>query len=152
MSKRTRQQAVLDILVERRVPNQAALAAELERRGFHVTQATLSRDIAELGLVKVKGGYLRPEDVSRGSERGAADRFSDPRGTIARLVVKVTPAQNLVLIRTAVGGAQPVGLALDGGAHPEVLGCVAGDDTVLVVTSDKAAARAFCARLLELIG
>jgi transcriptional regulator of arginine metabolism len=148
MSKRTRQQVVLEIVAERRLPNQAALAAELERRGFSVTQATLSRDIAELALVKSRHGYLRPEDAPGDSR----PQLTDPRGTIRRLVIKVTPAQNLVVIRTAVGGAQPVGIALDDGVHPEVLGTIAGDDTVLVVTHDRTAATAFAARLLELIG
>jgi transcriptional regulator of arginine metabolism len=148
MSKRTRQQAVLEIVAERRPPNQAALAVELERRGFAVTQATLSRDIAELGLVKSKAGYLRPEDAPQNSKSQPADS----RGAIRRQVVKVIVAQNLVVIRTAVGGAQSVGLALDDCARPELLGTIAGDDTVLVVTADRRAAGAFATWLLELIG
>ena len=129
MSKRTRQQAIIDIVSSQRVASQAALADELKMRGFDVTQATLSRDIAELNLVKSKEGYSRPQDAAAGS--GAVP---DPVGTLRRLVIKIEEADNLVVIRTPPGSAQQVAIVLDSGIYPLVVGTIAGDDTCVVIT------------------
>lgn len=147
MSKRTRQQAILELVAKKRVPSQAALAEELKKMGFDVTQATLSRDIAELELVKSKGGYLRPEDAS-GS---GVPMIPDPRGTLRRLVLKVDEADNLLVIKTPPGSANPVAIILEDGTHEEVVGTIGGDDTCLIVTRCKEDASTFKKKLLEII-
>jgi transcriptional regulator of arginine metabolism len=147
MSKRTRQQAIVELVSSRRVPSQAVLADELKKRGFEVTQATLSRDIAELNLVKSKDGYSRPQDASTGGIPSAPD----PLGTMKRLVIKIEAAGNLVVLKTSLGGASPVAIAIDEGNHPEVLGTIAGDDTILVVTHDAREAETFTATLSSLL-
>ncbi len=147
MSKRTRQQAIIEIVSQKRVPSQAALAEELKKLGFDVTQATLSRDIAELELVKSKGGYLRPEDAT-GTGMHA---IPDPMGTLRRLVLKVEEAQNLLVIRTPPGSAQPIAIVLEDGSYQQVVGTLGGDDTCLVVTRSVEDARALKRQLLELI-
>ncbi|MDD5308431.1 MAG: ArgR family transcriptional regulator [Deltaproteobacteria bacterium] len=145
MSKRTRQQAILDVVSSKRVPSQATLADELKDLGFDVTQATLSRDIAELNLVKTKDGYARPEDAG-----GGGPAVPDPVGMLRRLVVKVEDAGNLVVVKTQMGSAQPVGIVLDG-LREEGIGTIAGDDTVLVVTKTPADAQSFRQGLLQLL-
>lgn len=147
MSKRTRQQAILDLVSQRRIPSQAALAEELKQLGFDVTQATLSRDIAELNLVKSKEGYARAQDAGSAS----IPPVPDPLGTFRRLVIKVDDAMNLIVVKTSPGGAQPVGIAVDEGRFEQVVGTVAGDDTVLIVTRSVEEARAFKKRLMELL-
>jgi len=147
MSKRTRQQAILDLVTRQRIPSQAALADELKQLGFDVTQATLSRDIAELNLVKSKEGYARAQDAGSAS----IPPVPDPLGTFRRLVVKVDDAMNLIVVKTSPGGAQPVGIALDEGQFEQVVGTVAGDDTVLIITRSVEDARAFKRKLMELL-
>ena len=148
MSKRTRQQAIIELVSHRRIPSQAALAEELKRCGFAVTQATLSRDIAELNLVKSKGGYTRPQDASQ----AGLPKAPDPVGTLKRLVTKIDGAFNQVVVRTSPGGASAVALALDDGRHDGVLGTIAGDDTILIVTRSVEAAEQLRGRLAELLG
>ena len=147
MSKRTRQQAILEIVHGNRISSQAALAQKLSKSGFNVTQATLWRDIADLNLMKSKGGYTTLRNV------GAADmpQMPDPTGTLRRLVTRVDHANNLVVVKTSPGSAQPVALAIDDGRYKEILGTVAGDDVVLVVTRVNNDARSFVDRLSELL-
>ncbi len=147
MSKRTRQQAILEIVREHRVSSQAVLAQQLSKNGFNVTQATLSRDIADLNLMKSKGGYTTLGNA------GTADtpQMPDPEGTLRRLVTRVDQANNLVVVKTSPGSAQPVALAIDDGRYKEILGTVAGDDTVLIVTRIDNDARSFVDRLSELL-
>jgi transcriptional regulator of arginine metabolism len=147
MSKRTRQQAILDLVTRRRIPSQASLAEELKQRGFDVTQATLSRDIAELNLVKSKEGYARAQDAGSAS----IPPVPDPIGTFRRLVIRVDSAENLVVVKTSPGGAQPVAIAIDDDHDPEVVGTVAGDDTVLVITRSVDDAVAFEKKLMVML-
>lgn len=147
MSKRTRQQAILDLVSKKRIPSQAALSEELKELGFDVTQATLSRDIAELELVKSKGGYLRPEDASG----TVASTIPDPTGTLRRLVLKVEEADNLVVIRTPPGSANPVAIILEDGSHEQVVGTIGGDDTCLIITRSAQDALDFKRNLLSII-
>jgi transcriptional regulator of arginine metabolism len=147
MSKRTRQQAILDIVCNKKVPSQAALAEELKAMGFEVTQATLSRDIAELELVKARDGYQRPEDASG----GPGSVIPDPVGTLRRLILKVDEAQNLLVIRTPPGSAQPIAIVLEDGNFKRVIGTLGGDDTCLVVTKDAEEARLLKEELLNII-
>jgi transcriptional regulator of arginine metabolism len=147
MSKRTRQQAIVELVASKRIPSQAVLADELRGMGIAVTQATLSRDIAELNLVKSKEGYSRPQDAS---VVGAA-QLPDPSGTLRRVVTKMDKAGNLVVLKTSMGSASPAAIAIDEGNHEEVLGTIAGDDTILVITRDEEQATSFVEKLEDLL-
>jgi transcriptional regulator of arginine metabolism len=145
MSKTARHQAILDLLDEGPVESQDTLQHRLERKGFEVGQATLSRDIHELQLVKGPQGYRRA------GSRGAAESVLPSVMHLARqFVVEIRPAQNLLVVKTTVGSAQPVAAALDASHWPEVVGTIAGDDTVLVIATDAKKAQALARRIREL--
>jgi len=146
MNKPLRHRALLSVLEQGPVPSQENLQRALNKRGFKVGQATLSRDIHELGLIKTIHGYAAPN----GEE--PADLSLPPVARLVReFVLDVRSAQNLLVIKTAVGSAQPVAAALDGEEWPEVVGSVAGDDTILIVCPDKKAAARLAARTQEML-
>jgi len=131
MNKSYRQGQILKLIRRKPVHTQDQLARELAAVDINTTQVTLSRDIRELGLVKTAAGY---SEVS-GSHEGPA------LATVAAEVMRdARAAANLVVLHTAVGSANPLALALDREQWPEILGTVAGDDTVLVVAPDDRAA------------
>ena len=146
MSKRPRQKLIVELLQHAPAASQDGLRRLLAREGFRVTQATLSRDIHELGLVKTNDGYALP------TNQAVADA-SLPRAAriIPEFVLAVHEAQNLVVVRTSLGSAQPVAAALDAEAWPEMLGSIAGDDTVLIITKSNRAAHALALRFRELL-
>ena len=115
--------------------NQDELRRKLRRRGFEVTQATLSRDIHELHISKGPAGYTLPNGNGNGAQ-GA----NSGRPTVAEVLesfgLQVRRAMNQVVVRTVMSGAQPVAASIDYEEWPEVVGTVAGDDTVLVVCED----------------
>ena len=133
--KQQRHSAIREVLHQAVVPSQDELRRRLARRGFHVTQATLSRDIHELRLSKGPGGYSLPG----GNGNGVA-AMDDGPPTVAEMLesfgMRVKQAMNQVVIGTAMGGAQPVAAAIDRAGWPEVVGTIAGDDTVLVICPD----------------
>jgi len=146
MSKPLRQRALLSVLEQGPVPSQENLQRALNKRGFKVGQATLSRDIHELGLIKTIHGYAAPN----GEEPG--EPALPPAARLVReFVLDVRPAQNLLVIKTTVGSAQPVAAALDSEEWPGAVGSVAGDDTILIICSDKRAAARLAARTKELL-
>jgi transcriptional regulator of arginine metabolism len=145
MSKAARQKAILDLLEQGPVESQDSLQHSLVRRGFEVGQATLSRDIHELKLVKGPEGYARI------TESKASETFLPSVMHMAyQFVVEIRQAQNMLVIKTTVGSAQPVAAALDASHWPEVVGTLAGDDTVLVVAADRKKAQALARRIREL--
>jgi len=156
-SKAARHARIVDIIAERAVRSQAELAARLHEGGVHVTQATLSRDLDELGAVKLRtpdGGlpvYVIPQDGSPLTARGVDDA---PPHRLARLVGELlTSAEasgNLVVLRTPPGAAQYLASAFDRAGLPEIIGTIAGDDTILVVTRDPQGGRALVDHLLTL--
>jgi transcriptional regulator of arginine metabolism len=135
MTKLARQQLIVELAHNGPLPNQHELCKVLARRGFPVTQATLSRDLNELRLVKTSDGYvLRNGDAS-----------SEPAPAVSRVVREfvreVRRAQNLLIIKTVPGSAQPVGVAIDSEEWDHVVGTIAGDDTILVIASNNKSAR-----------
>ena len=145
MSKVARHKAILAVLDDGPVESQEALQESLAHRGFDVGQATLSRDIHELKLVKGPDGYTRigdthPLETHLPSVMHLAHQF----------VVEIRQAQNMLVIKTTVGSAQPVAAALDASRWPEVVGTIAGDDTVLVIAADRKKASALARRIREL--
>ncbi|MGD0215726.1 MAG: arginine repressor [Terriglobales bacterium] len=145
MSKTARHKAILDLLDEGPVESQDALQHQLEQKGFDVGQATLSRDIHELKLVKGREGYRRTDE-----SLGAESVLPSVMHLVHQFVVEIRQAQNLLVIKTTVGSAQPVAAALDASHWPEVVGTIAGDDTVLVITADPKKAQALARRIREL--
>jgi len=145
MSKTTRHKAILDLLEEGPVESQDSLQHRLERKGFEVGQATLSRDIHELKLVKGPEGYRRA-----GANRGADSVLPSVMHMARQFVLDIRQAQNLLVVKTTVGSAQPVAAALDASNWPEVVGTIAGDDTVLVIATDKKNAQALTRHIREL--
>jgi transcriptional regulator of arginine metabolism len=133
-----RHNAIRELVAHSLVSNQDELRRKLRRRGFEVTQATLSRDIHELRLSKGPGGYVLPNGNS--SNGVSATTIDDGSPTVAEMIesfgLRVIQAMNQVVVRTVMGGAQPVAAALDHEGWPEVVGTVAGDDTVLVICPD----------------
>jgi transcriptional regulator of arginine metabolism len=147
MNKTFRQRAILDALKHGPVASQDDLQRVLRKRGFRVGQATLSRDIRDLNLSKTSHGYALPHGD------GAAGIALPPVSRLVReFVLDVRSAQNLLVIRTIVGSAQPVAAALDEADWSEVVGTIAGDDTILIVCPDKDEARKLAARIEEMLG
>jgi transcriptional regulator of arginine metabolism len=128
--KAQRQAAILALVDQEPFKNQEMLQRRLRALGFRATQATLSRDIKELGLVKraSDGAYQRaPEPANPEAAAAALERV------IGQYLTRIDRVEHLVLVRTGPGQAQPVALALDRAGLPDVAGTIAGDDTVLVV-------------------
>lgn len=142
MSKRTRQNTLLELVEQQPYRNQDELRRALTRRGFDVTQATLSRDIHELGLVKTSDGYAPQE-----GEQAAESTLPPAIRLVREFVLDVKEAQNLLVIRTAPGSAQPVAAALDAEGWTEVVGTVAGDDTLLIISQNRRSAQKMAARI-----
>jgi len=145
MSKTARHRAILHLIDEGPVESQDSLQQQLERKGFEVGQATLSRDIHELKLVKGPEGYRRAGEGS-----GGEGVLPSVMRLARQFVVEIRQAQNMLVVKTTVGSAQPVAAALDASRWPEVVGTIAGDDTVLVIASDKKKAQALASRIGEL--
>jgi transcriptional regulator of arginine metabolism len=144
MMKRARQQLIIDLAHSGPLPGQQKLATVLSRRGFSVTQATLSRDLTELGLVRTSEGYILRN----------GDMPAEPAPGVSRVVHEfvrdIRRAQNLLVIKTIPGSAQPVAVAIDAEAWGSVVGTIAGDDTVLVVTASGRGAKQIQSRLEEM--
>jgi transcriptional regulator of arginine metabolism len=147
MNKALRQRAILEALRHGTIANQEELQRALRKRGFKVGQATLSRDIHDLNLSKTASGYMVPQG------EGAGVLALPPVQRLVReFVLDVRPAQNLLVVKTIIGSAQPVAAALDEQEWEEVVGTIAGDDAVLIVCPDKDAARKVAARIEEMLG
>lgn len=142
MTKGYRQGQILKLIRSRNISTQEDLATALKQVGVDATQVTLSRDIREIGLVKTAEGYRalppqqRPEDVTAVS---------------AEFVRDVRVAQNQIVLRTAPGHASSVAVALDNANWAEVVGTLAGDDTVLVICPDAPVAETVRARLMKML-
>jgi transcriptional regulator of arginine metabolism len=147
MNKTLRQRAVLDALKHGSVASQEHLQRVLRKRGFKVGQATLSRDIRDLNLSKTSQGYALPH-----GDNGAGLALPPVSRLVREFVLDIRSAQNQLVIKTIVGSAQPVAAALDEADWPEVVGTIAGDDTILIVCPDKEDARKLAARIEEILG
>ena len=142
MTKTFRQGQILRLIRSQSLFTQEELARKLRESGLEATQVTLSRDIRDLGLVKTTDGY-------RELQREA------PHGHIASLATEflrdVRPAMNQVVLRTAPGHASSVAVAIDSESWPEVLGTIAGDDTILVICLNPQVAESVATRLRQML-
>ncbi len=147
MNKLYRRNQILELLRTEPVTTQDDLRKRLARRGVHVTQATVSRDIEELGLVKTRTGYQLP-----GSQAAAVAVPQPALGTILKeFLVEARQAANLVILITHPGNAHSVAVALDAERWPEVAGTVAGDDTIFAATSSEREAARIRKKILDLV-
>jgi transcriptional regulator of arginine metabolism len=147
MSRRQRLQAITETVATKRIRNQAELAEALRKAGHKVTQPTLSRDIAELGLVKGAAGYSLPEQVEQPNVTEA-----ELRNTVRRFVLEAFVANNLVMVKTFSGSASIVAWTLDRAGWEEMVGTIAGDDTILVLTKSNKGAKGIGRQIKNLLG
>lgn len=144
--KPQRHHRILELVRREPLVTQEEMVRRLAREGMRVTQATLSRDIKELGLVKSSDGYSAPVEATDAAA---------PAHALARMlrefVIDVREAQNLLILKTTPGSAQPVAAALDAESWPELVGTLGGDDTILAVSPSNAACRALGKRIRELM-
>ena len=145
--KTQRHSTIRELLVKTAVANQDELRRKLAGRGIHVTQATLSRDIRELKLLKGPEGYALPD----GDREGDAEAFDDTLPAVAEMLesfgLEVRQAQNMLVLLTAKGAAQPVAAGIDDEEWREVVGTIAGDNTVLIICATTRLADVLRARL-----
>jgi len=142
-----RRNQILELLQHETVTTQEGLRRRLARRGIHVTQATVSRDIEELGLIKTRSGYRRPD---------APEAMNTPQPTLPvilkEFVREVLQASNMVVVKTHPGNAHSVGVVLDAEQWSEVVGTVAGDDTIFIATPSGRQAARIRKKILSLLG
>lgn len=137
-----RRLAVAKLLRENAIERQSELVELLRTAGFAATQSSVSRDLRDLGAVKLKNRYSLPEDESDGN--------GDSLRQIAEFVRDIRAAgANLLVVRTAIGAAQRVGLTLDRTGWPEIVGTLSGDDTIFIATSTAAQQRRLRSRLKQ---
>jgi transcriptional regulator of arginine metabolism len=149
--KDQRLHAIREVLSSSLVTSQDELRRKLRRRGIHVTQATLSRDIHELRLLKGPGGYSLPNGQTAANPAEDDDTPPSLAEMIDSFGLRVQQAMNQVVIGTALGGAQPVAAALDREDWTEVIGTLAGDDTVLIVCPDPRRAAEVAGRIRKML-
>ena len=149
--KAERQRLILSVIARRRVGSQLELLQALAAAGCRVTQATISRDIRELGLEKTRDPLGRPRYVQPESSRRA-----DPKETLRQILAqfgrRASAAQNIVVLESELGSAPAIARALDRLEHPRIVGTLAGDDTCLVIARDAKDARTLARELGGAIG
>lgn len=145
--KRFRQGQILKLVSGEPVANQDDLRRRLVHLGMRVTQATLSRDLRELKLVKTFEGY-RPLSTAAAEETAAPQTLGR---ALKEFLLDIRPAQNMLVLKTPPGGAQPIAAAVDAEHWKEVAGTLAGDDTILIITTSSRARAAVQKRMEEML-
>ena len=149
MSTVERRKKLIELISSGEIDTQEELARRLNENGFDVTQATVSRDIKTLGIVKVSGEkkkyrYSYTEQTQRSDARKLFNIFK-------ATVTSVVAAQNLVVVKTLQGGGLSAGALIDKMQFPEIVGCIGGEDTIIIVTKSNADALAVEQKLKELL-
>ncbi|HXZ12043.1 MAG TPA: ArgR family transcriptional regulator [Candidatus Sulfotelmatobacter sp.] len=147
LQKRYRQGQILKLLSGQPVASQDELRRQLIHLGVRVTQATLSRDLRELRLVKTTEGY-RPLTAAVAEEASPIPALAR---ALREFLLDIRPAQNMLVLKTPPGGAQPLAAAVDSERWKEVAGTLAGDDTVLIITPSRTARAAIQKRVEEML-
>ncbi len=135
MARTGRQLKLIEIINKNEIETQEALAEALRNEGYLVTQATVSRDIKDLGLIKV----MTPNKTYKYAQPASTEQKSSGKmlNLFRECVLSIDYAGHLIVIKTVVGGANSAAMLVDKLNFPEVMGCVAGDDTILVVIKDQ---------------
>jgi transcriptional regulator of arginine metabolism len=148
--KAERQRLIASVVGRRRVGSQHELQGALKRAGCEVTQATISRDIRELGLEKTRDALGRPRYVL--PERGSrSDPRESLRSMLAQFGLRAVQAQNIVVVQSELGSAPAIARAIDRVEHAKVIGTLAGDDTCLVIACDVKEAKSVATELAAAI-
>jgi transcriptional regulator of arginine metabolism len=138
MQKETRQQRILGLIRAKRIGTQEELTAHLERAGVAATQSSVSRDLVELGVVKHRGHYTLPRSANGNAARG--------------LLSLETAGEVLVVAKCDSGMASAVAVEIDRAALPEIVGTLAGEDTIFIAVTDRKAQRTAIKKIWELFG
>lgn len=148
--KSKRQDKILELITEFEIETQEELIFYLNKYGFETTQATISRDIRELKLTKIIGstGNYRYATHDRVANSAPAPKFT---GVLVDSIIKVTYANNIIVLKTFPGLANAIGSGIDAIHSPEILGCVAGDDTVIIVLTSEDAAKNVSEKLKQMM-
>ncbi len=131
--RQSRQEKLLSIIAEKRIETQQDLMNELRNEGFEVTQATVSRDIQDLGLTKVGAGGNRPHYV-----KPLDPKLAKLKSLFHQAVLSIEGVGHMIVIKTIPGGANSACILIDKFEHAEIMGTVAGDDTILVIVRSEA--------------
>jgi transcriptional regulator of arginine metabolism len=137
---------ILRLITDARISNQEELRRRLAAQKLRVTQATLSRDLQELRLIKTHEGY-KPE-AARPEESTGLPSLTR---ALSEFLFDIRPAENLLVLKTPPSGAQPLAAAVDGSKFPEIAGTIAGDDTVLIITPDRKSRESLQKRIESLV-
>ena len=143
ITKRARQGRILEIVRDHSIRSQEELSSFLGKENVPVTQSTLSRDIRELGLIKVRGTYQPPGEMLPRTPDG------NIRRTLEQYVLSTAVSGNIVVVKTSPGNAHSVGVVLDAAQWPEVVGTIAGDDTIFVLALNSHAGKKVLERIRE---
>jgi transcriptional regulator of arginine metabolism len=130
-TKTFRHGQILRLVSAERISNQEDLRRRLAQQRMRVTQATLSRDLHELKLIKTSEGYRAPSALPEDASVPPLTR------ALREFLLDIRPAENLLVLKTPPSGAQPLAAAVDGAKFPEIAGTIAGDDTVLIITPNR---------------
>jgi transcriptional regulator of arginine metabolism len=142
-SAHTRRAMLAKIIREHAVGRQTELVALLRKSGYEATQSSVSRDLRELGVGKMGDRYVLPETAGPKNDFTALKQFVSAR---------LTAGNNLTILKTTIGSAQSVAVAIDGARWPEVVGTISGDDTIFIATTGAEAQRKLGERLLAIFG
>ncbi len=147
--KKERQEKIREIVETYKIDTQDELIRRLKESGFSATQATMSRDIKDLKLTKISDGkngyyYVFPNTMTEND-------LNKLNASLTHLIISVDHAMNIVVIRTHAGMAQAVATGIDNIRSDDILGCVAGDDTIFIVTAEPAAAHHISTRIKVMI-
>jgi transcriptional regulator of arginine metabolism len=148
--KQVRQRAIRDLVEQRPIRTQQELAGALRDRGFRTTQATISRDVAELGLVKASRDGTRAYAIPPRLREADASGEDRVRLLLHELPAEIREAGTLLVVKTLPGSAHPLAAAIDRARWPEVVGSIAGDDTVFLAFGDRGSLTRVRRRLEEL--
>ena len=147
-TKTFRHGQILRLVGAERISNQEDLRRRLAQQRLRVTQATLSRDLQELQLVKTKTGYRTANGIA---EETSAPAVPPLTRALGEFLLDIRPAENLLVLKTPPSGAQPLAAAVDSSKFPEIAGTIAGDDTVLVICLDQRRAAEVEVRLRKIL-
>src|SRR6266516_1250823 len=151
LSKPERQRLIESVVSRRRIGSQQELASALSRAGCAVTQATVSRDIRELGLEKTTDALGRPRYVLPGRAR-QADSRTTLQAVLGQFGLRATAAQNIGVVQSELGSAPAIARALDRLEHPRIVGTIAGDDTCIAIARNTRDAVGLARELADLVG
>lgn len=138
MTKKERLQTILEVIKEYEIATQEELTEILNKRGLEVSQATISRDIKELNLIKAEGKKIKSKYVKITAIESVSPKIVE---LFKHVTVSIVNVNNLIVIKTLAGNAGTAGMAIDGMHFPQVVGSIAGDDTLLVITKNESDAQ-----------